>query len=199
MPGRKPEGAGRDNPDKHGPSDLFDYVVAYAKQETLDPVVRQAKALGRGIAGALLLAIGTVLLAIGFLRALQGEFGSNAGTATASPTSLANSTAAPAAARASTKALAASTSVSHGVTTTVAPTSVSGAGSTTAATASRLSSFSAHAASTSLVASTPAPNPYGSGHPLSGDWSWVPYMGGALLCLLVAAFCVTRIVRGSGR
>jgi hypothetical protein len=52
---------------------------------------------------------------------------------------------------------------------------------------------------TTLVASSAAPNPYGSGHPLSGNWSWVPYMGGALLCLLVTVFCVTRIVRGAKR
>jgi hypothetical protein len=52
---------------------------------------------------------------------------------------------------------------------------------------------------TTLVASSAGPNPYGSGHPLSGNWSWVPYMGGALLCVLVAVFCVTRIVRGAKR
>jgi hypothetical protein len=139
MPGDRPAGTGA----KGGPSELFDYVVAYAKQETLDPVVRQAKALGRGIAGAFLLAIGTVLLAVGFVRALQGQFGSSAGSAAAAPASL--------------------------------------------------------AIHTSLAASGPAANPYGSGHPLAGDWSWVPYMGGALLCLLVTLFCVLRIVRGTGR
>jgi hypothetical protein len=124
----------------------LDYVLAYAKQETLDPVVRQAKALGRGIAGAVLLSIGTVLLAVGFLRALQAQFGSTSAT------------------------------------------TASSAGS----------ALRARALAPLLRASAPS-NPYGSGHPLSGNWSWVPYMGGVLFCVLVAAFCVTRILRGARR
>jgi hypothetical protein len=70
MPGRG-VGAGT----KDGVAELVQLVIAYAKQETVDPVVKQAKTLGRGVAGAVLLAMGTVLLAIGFLRALQTEFG----------------------------------------------------------------------------------------------------------------------------
>ncbi len=53
--------------------DLKDLVIAYAKQETLDPL----KALGRfvafGLAGALFLAVGTVLGALAAVRAIQTE------------------------------------------------------------------------------------------------------------------------------
>lgn len=56
-------------------SELVRLVLAYAKQETIEPVRTQLRHLGRGLAGALLLAVGTVLLALGFVRALQVELG----------------------------------------------------------------------------------------------------------------------------
>jgi len=59
---------------------LVRLVVAYAKQETVDPVRAQVRHLGRGLGGALLLAVGTVLLAIGFVRALQVELGAGSGS-----------------------------------------------------------------------------------------------------------------------
>ncbi|MCU4184650.1 hypothetical protein K6U06_09790 [Acidiferrimicrobium sp. IK] len=53
--------------------ELKDLVLAYAKQETLDPL----KALGRfvafGIAGAILLSLGTILGALAVVRAIQTE------------------------------------------------------------------------------------------------------------------------------
>ena len=57
--------------------DLRDLVVAYAKQETVDPL----KSLGRfvlwGLAGAVFLSLGTILLALAAVRAAQGETGSH--------------------------------------------------------------------------------------------------------------------------
>jgi hypothetical protein len=128
--------------------DLFQLVVAYAKQETVDPVVKQAKALLKGIAGAALMAFGTVLLALGFLRALQSEFGST-GPARSPVVAFVVSRGAP------------------------PPGSL----------------FVGHNA---VFASSP----YGVGTHLSGDWSWVPYMGGSLFALVVAGVCVFRFLKG---
>jgi hypothetical protein len=51
-------------------------IVDYVKQETLEPL----KGLGRfilfGVAGSVALAVGLVVLAVAFLRVLQGETGS---------------------------------------------------------------------------------------------------------------------------
>jgi hypothetical protein len=128
MPGSEPGGleARRSSTGlQGGPGELVDLVIAYGQQELVGPVQRQVRSLGRAIAGAVLMATGTVLLALGFLRALQVEFG-GLGQALSSEV-------------------------------------------------------------------------YGSSGQLSGNWSWVPYIGAALFCLLVAAFCVFRIMRGNER
>lgn len=56
-------------------TELWDLVRAYAKQETIVP----AKGLGRfvtfGVAGSVLLGLGTVLLVLAVLRVLQDETG----------------------------------------------------------------------------------------------------------------------------
>ncbi len=140
MPGRT-AGAGP----KDSVTELVKLVVAYAKQETVDPVVKQAKVLGKGVAGAALLALGTLLLALGFLRALQVEFGGGGKADVVATRLLINP-----------------------------------------------SALGAGAARVSVAA-----YPYGTGAHLSGDWSWVPYMGGTLFCLAVAGFCVLRILKGA--
>ena len=54
-------------------SELWDLVVAYAKQETLDPLRSLGRFIGFGVAGALLMVVGLVLISAGGLRALQVE------------------------------------------------------------------------------------------------------------------------------
>ena len=74
--------AGRDKAktgDKSLPGDaqdLWQLVVGYAKQETLDPVRNLGRFVAFGLAGALLGSLGTVLLLLGGLRLLQTETGS---------------------------------------------------------------------------------------------------------------------------
>lgn len=55
--------------------ELKDLVVAYAKQETLEPIKGLGKFLAMGVAGSVMLSIGLVLLVLALLRALQTETG----------------------------------------------------------------------------------------------------------------------------
>lgn len=61
---------------KQGVGEIIDLVKAYAKQETLDPLSGAGRWLGLGIAGSLLLIIGSIELSLTLLRALQTETGS---------------------------------------------------------------------------------------------------------------------------
>ena len=63
-----------DNP-QQDVRELKDLVVAYAKQETIEPLKGLGRYVGYGIAGALLIGTGVCFLAIGLLRALQGNRG----------------------------------------------------------------------------------------------------------------------------
>ena len=51
--------------------ELRDLLVAYAKQETIDPLRNIGRYLGFGLAGIALLTLGTLFLALSALRALQ--------------------------------------------------------------------------------------------------------------------------------
>ena len=63
-----------DNPQQTA-RELKALVIAYAKQETADPLKGLGRYVGFGIAGALLMGTGFSFLAIGLLRALQGNPG----------------------------------------------------------------------------------------------------------------------------
>jgi hypothetical protein len=56
-------------------TELKELTVAYAKQETLDPLKQLGRFAGYGLAGVMLLAIGLVLLGLAGLRFLQTETG----------------------------------------------------------------------------------------------------------------------------
>jgi hypothetical protein len=162
MPGRKPE-SGRKRAGggaREGAGDFFQLVIAYAKQETLEPVLRQLKKLGWGVAGGLLMALSTLFLALGFVRAVQTEFGSG---------------------RAG-RALFVGLGPFPRPRVAFAPPATGGASFT----------ITRHV----FTVRAGVPSPFGTGAHLSGDWSWVPYMGGVLFCLLVAGFCVLKIVKG---
>ena len=53
--------------------ELRDLVVAYAKQETVEPIKGLGKFIGFGLAGAVLMGFGIMFVAIGVLRVLQEE------------------------------------------------------------------------------------------------------------------------------
>ena len=55
--------------------ELWELVLAYLKQETVAPVKNLGRFLLLGVAGAVALSIGLVLLALACLRALQTELG----------------------------------------------------------------------------------------------------------------------------
>ena len=56
-----------------GAAELKDLLVAYAKQETIEPLKALKTYVVFGLAGALLLALGTVVGAMAVLRAVQTE------------------------------------------------------------------------------------------------------------------------------
>ena len=53
--------------------DLVDLVIAYAKQETLEPLKGLGKNAAFGLGGAVLLGIGGLFCSMGALRAMQSE------------------------------------------------------------------------------------------------------------------------------
>ena len=53
--------------------ELWELVVAYARQETVEPLKGLGRFVAFGIGGSLLVGIGVVLLLLGGLRALQEE------------------------------------------------------------------------------------------------------------------------------
>ena len=80
-----PRAPGADNP-AEVLAELRDVVLAYFRQEAVDPLKRLAAWLGFGLAGGIFLSTGLVLLALAGLRALQTETGDHlAGSLSWSP------------------------------------------------------------------------------------------------------------------
>jgi hypothetical protein len=58
-------------------TELWELIVAYAKQETIEPIKGLGRFVAYGVAGSICLAIGLLLLLLATLRALQTETGSH--------------------------------------------------------------------------------------------------------------------------
>jgi hypothetical protein len=58
-------------------SELWDLIVTYLKQETVEPIKGLGRFLQWGVPGALLFSMGFVLLLLGLLRFLQTETGAH--------------------------------------------------------------------------------------------------------------------------
>lgn len=52
-------------------------VVAYAKQETVDPLRKLGRYLAAGLAGSVLLTVGSLMLIVAAVRATQAETGTH--------------------------------------------------------------------------------------------------------------------------
>lgn len=78
----------RSTPSSHNPrpdsvpdlgAQILRMVIAYAKQETLDPLRSLGRFLLWGVAGAVLLSAGVVLVSLAAVRAVQTEAGTHLG------------------------------------------------------------------------------------------------------------------------
>jgi hypothetical protein len=68
--------AARDDDPKSIPqvaTELWELSAAYARQETVDPLRGLGRFLGWGVGGAVVLGVGSILLLLAALRALQTE------------------------------------------------------------------------------------------------------------------------------
>lgn len=55
--------------------ELFDLIVTYARQQTIDPLKQLLRWVAFGVAGAVLVGLGFLLIGLGLLRAIQSEAG----------------------------------------------------------------------------------------------------------------------------
>ena len=76
---QRPQTSGQQPPLPAVLNDLWETILTYAKQQTLDPFRQLGKYIGFGVAGGLFIALGGVFLALGVLRAFQVELGGRRG------------------------------------------------------------------------------------------------------------------------
>ena len=72
---RQPKKTGKDESLPAELRELFDLIVTYARQQTIDPLKQLLRWVAFGLAGAVLVGLGFVLLGLGVLRAIQSEAG----------------------------------------------------------------------------------------------------------------------------
>ena len=73
FPGRK--SAASSNEREAPESELADLIVAYLKQETIEPVKHVLRWVGYGVAGSIAICFGVTLVLLGILRLFQTAFG----------------------------------------------------------------------------------------------------------------------------
>ena len=73
--GSRAESTGQDKSLATHVTELYELVLAYARQEALDPVKSLGRFIGFGVAGSFLLGLGLVIMLLGALRALQTTTG----------------------------------------------------------------------------------------------------------------------------
>ena len=74
--GNKAESTGEEKSLATHVTELYELVLAYAKQETVEPVKGLLRFIGLGLVGSIACGLGAVIMLLGGLRALQTETGS---------------------------------------------------------------------------------------------------------------------------
>jgi hypothetical protein len=74
-PPQEPKKSGKDEGLTSEVRELFNLVVTYAKQQTLDPLKNLLRWVAYGVAGAILIGLGFLMIGLGLLRAIQSEGG----------------------------------------------------------------------------------------------------------------------------
>lgn len=74
-PGLRQLAPKREKPPAQVARELWDLILAYLRQETLEPLKAIRNYVAFGVVGSLLLGLGVVFLTMAGLRALQGETG----------------------------------------------------------------------------------------------------------------------------
>jgi hypothetical protein len=72
---REPKKSGKDEGLPAEFKELFQLIVTYAKQQTIDPLKQLGRWVALGLAGAVLTGLGFLLIGLGLLRAIQSEAG----------------------------------------------------------------------------------------------------------------------------